>query len=185
MTGLYEPDTWGRLPVIEGGDPGWDDVVAIPVRVTKPGQPPTIAQLGIAWPPAIQTAETFPETSEAPVIQLLGATPERKVIRENDTFRLAIFWEALTTPVIDYQIRLQLLTSDGTILLEETGQPSHSRYPTTAWSAGERVRDNHALWIPAGIPAGIYRLQVQLLNQTGQPAGKWVELGQLKVNEPG
>jgi hypothetical protein len=45
--------------------------------------------------------------------------------------------------------------------------------------AGERVRDNHALWIPAGFPAGVYRVQVQLLDEAGHPTGDWLELGQL------
>jgi hypothetical protein len=63
-------------------------------------------------------------------------------------------------------------------MLEETIQPSHNRYPTTRWTAGERVRDNHALWIPADFPTGLYHLQAQILNETGQAVSEWIELGE-------
>jgi hypothetical protein len=180
-TGLYDPSTWARLPVIEGGDPEWSDVVAIPVTVAKPARPPAVAELGIAWPVALQTFEVL-ETSKVSTtevsIKLLGATPERETILRNDYLRLALFWEATTTPTVDYHISLRLLAGDGTVMLEKTTQPSHNRYPTTHWTAGERVRDNHALWIPADFPAGMYQLQTQILDETGQAVSEWIELNQ-------
>jgi hypothetical protein len=189
-TGLYDPSNWARLPVIEGGDPNWSDVIAIPVTVMKPAQPPAVAELGITWPTTTQTAEVADVPSDetlraepqdeasAVSIKLLGATPEREIILRNDYLRLALFWEATTTPTVDYHISLRLLAGDGTVMLEETTQPSHNRYPTTRWTAGERVRDNHALWIPADFPAGTYRIQTQILDGSGQAISEWIELGE-------
>lgn len=181
VTGLYDPETWARLAVIDGGDPGWSDVVAIPVTVEKPSRPPDTAELGITWPVSMQKTSEVLDISEVSPIRLLGATPERNVILLNDTLRVALFWEAIRAPTVDYRINLRLLSANGTAVLEETAQPSHNRYPTTRWAAGERVRDNHALWIPPDFAAGTYRLQVRLVDQTGQPVGEWLELGKMSV----
>jgi len=181
VTGLYDPVTGVRLPVIDGGDSGWSDVVAIPVTVTESDHPPTIEELGISWSAPGQTSEVL-KTSDVS-IRLLGATPERETIPRNDFLRIALFWEATAAPTIDYQVSLRLLAPDDSVVLQETTRPSHNRYPTTLWSVGERVRDNHALWIPPDFPAGEYRVQVQLLDEAGEAVGDWVELGVMGVEE--
>jgi len=173
VTGLYDPATWARFPVVEGGDPGWVDVIAIPVTVTKPTRPPSIEQLHIVWPQSFETPE----------LRLLGATPQRDVIHPNDFLRIALFWEAIVTPTIDYQVNLRLVTPEGAVVLEQTTQPSHNRYPTTRWETGERFRDNHALWISKDFPTGMYDVQVQLLTDGGQSMSDWVELGNLLTAE--
>jgi hypothetical protein len=164
--------------VFAGGNPGWGDVIAIPVTVTRPTSPPTADELGIAWPVRNQTSEVL-EIPEVLPIRLLGATPEREVIQRNDFLRVALFWEASEAPARDYQVSLRILAADGTVALTETARPSFGRYPTLRWAAGERIRDNHALWVPAGFPAGLYRLQAQLVDEAGQAIGDWIELGQL------
>lgn len=165
--GLYQPDTWQRLPVLSGGQPGWSDVWAIPVTVTQPARQPTLAELNIGWPV---------QANVGPSLRLLGATPEREQIARGDFWRVALFWEAVTAPAVDYQIGLRLLAPNHTVALAETTPPSHGRYPTSRWRAGERVRDNHALWIPAGFPAGQYRVQARLLDEAGRPVSKWLTL---------
>ncbi|MBI1880046.1 MAG: hypothetical protein HYR94_17815 [Chloroflexi bacterium] len=178
IAGPYDPTTWARLPVIAGGDSDWRDVMAIPVKVAKPAQPPPVSELGIVWPMTKQ----IPRVSS---LRLLGATPEREAIQRNDSLRVALFWEAVSRPAIDYQISLRLVTGDGVEVLNETSPPSFGRYPTSHWIAGERVRDNHAMWIPADFPAGAYRVQVQLLDEAGQLGGDWVEVvgGRITVEE--
>jgi hypothetical protein len=135
--------------------------------------------LGIRWP----LAQTSKVSNEDLPVRLLGATPEREMIIRNDFLRIALFWEATETPTLDYQISLRLVAADGAVAAQQTGQPSHNRYPTTRWSKGERVRDNHALWIPPNFPAGEYRIQTQLLDEAGQAIGAWVELGVLATSE--
>jgi len=174
VTGLYNPATWARLPVVDGGDPRWSDVVAIPVGVTRPARQPTLAQLGIAWPVRAHFGAH---------LRLLGATPERRQIVRSDFWRVALFWEAKTAPAADYAVSLRLVAADGSVAMQQTTRPSYNRYPTTQWFAGERVRDNHALWIPADFPAGVYRVQVRVVDEAGRPVGNWVELGRLPVVE--
>jgi hypothetical protein len=172
VAGLYNPVTWSRLPVLEGGDPGWNDVVAIPVTVVKSPRPLSLADLDITWPVSMDLA---------PGLRLLGATPERERLQRNDFLRVALFWEATSAPLADYQVSLRLLDAGGTAVLEETARPSYNRYPTTRWVAGERVRDTHALWIPLDFSAGTYRLQARLVDRAGQGIGEWMPLGELKA----
>lgn len=173
-TGLYDPATGRRLPVVTGGDPGWSDVVAIPVTVEQLARRPSLAELDIAWP---QRTDLNSE------LRLLGATPEREQIVPNDFLRVALFWEAVSKPTANYTISLRLVDAQDGVVLEQSGQPSHNRYPTGRWSPGERVRDNHALWIPADFPPGRYRLQVQVVDEMGQPLSQWVNVGELPAGE--
>jgi hypothetical protein len=166
--GLYDPATWQRLVVVAGGV---GDTLPLPVTLTRPAQPPTVAELGIAWPAKAEFG---------PALRLLGATPEREAIRRNDFLRVALFWEATTAPPADYQVGLRLVTDAGAVVVEETTRPSHGRYPTTSWSANERVRDNHAVWIGNDLPPGTYRLEARLLGPDEEPPGaSWVALGEL------
>ncbi|MBN1217485.1 MAG: hypothetical protein JXM69_01035 [Anaerolineae bacterium] len=178
ITGLYNPSTWSRLPVLSGGDPGWADVLALPVTVGKAPRPATIAELDILWPVA-----TVAKTSKDLPIRLLGATPEREVIRRNDFLRVALFWEAVTAPRVDYRISLRLRDDEGRVILAETAPSSLQRYPTTRWTAGERVRDNHAVWIGQDFPAGTYHLEAQVLNEAGEAVSDWLELGLMSTAE--
>jgi hypothetical protein len=88
VSGLYDPATLARLPVVEGGESGWSDVLAVPVTITKPGRPATISDLGIVWPITDQTLGV-------PAIRLLGTAPERESIQRSDFLRIALFWEAV------------------------------------------------------------------------------------------
>ena len=173
-TGLYDPATWQRLPVLTGGDSGWPDVIAIPVTVEQPARQPTLPELNIVWPQSVDFNDD---------LHLFGATPERDTIIRNDFLRLALFWEAKQNPQVNYSIAVRLLDEQNTTGLEQSGAPSHGRYPTRHWSSGERVRDNHAFWIPADFPVGRYRLQVQLLDEVGQPASQWIDLGTMTTVE--
>lgn len=190
VAGLYDPATWARLSVVADGDPGWSDVIALPVTITRPTDPPTLEELGITWPtpqgcqPQEDVLTKFHPSSPAPKrgsslhLCLLGVTPERETVQRNDFLRVALFWEAVETPIPDYQVSLRFLAADDTVVLTETSRPSFGRYPMPRWTASERIRDNHALWVPADFPAGTYRLQVQVLDEAGQPLGDWLELGQ-------
>ena len=168
VVGLYNPVDWTRLPVVTGGQSGWPDVFAIPVTVEKTAQYPSLDELNIRWPVTVEVTDK---------LRLLGATPARDSLQPGDFLRAAIFWEALAAPLPDYQVSLRLLAANGETLAERTVKPSHNRYPTSFWTAGERIRDNHALWVPPAAPPGIYQLQLQLLDSDDQPVTDWLTLG--------
>jgi len=163
--GLYNPETGVRLPIITGTNSASSDVIQLPIIITKPVRIPTVAELGI---------EEHTPVDFGPELRLLGLSWERPVIVPNNFQRVALFWEAKSQPAVDYQIGLRLLDSGNNLVTQKVSRPSHGRYPTRRWAAGERVRDNHAIWVPANFPPGRYRLQLQLFNAAGQPVGDWV-----------
>lgn len=169
VAGLYRPDTWQRLPVLTPGLDAWGDVVALsPVRVLRPNRPPAVEALGIAVPL---------EQPLAPGPTLLGFSPEPGPLPRGDFLRLALFWEAGSGPLPDVRVALRLLAADGSPVAERAARPSNDRYPAPAWQPGERVRDNHALWIPPDLPPGRYTLHLQLEGPGGEAVGEGVALG--------
>ncbi|UCC64087.1 MAG: hypothetical protein JSV36_03235, partial [Anaerolineae bacterium] len=55
--------------------------------------------------------------------------------------------------------------------------PVEGRYPASAWSAGEIVRDQHSFWLSEAFVAGIYELRVGLDEMEG-----WVSLGRIELS---
>ena len=168
--GLYDPSSWERLPILIEEQATGEDTVTVPVTVEKSDRRPDIDKLGITWPHLAEVAQ----------LRLLGSTPEQEVLPANDFLRVALFWEAMTAPSEDYLVSVRLLDETGQPQAVHTAQPSFNRYPTSRWRAGERVRDNHALWIAESLPAGSYQLQLQLLAENGETLSDWLELGRLQ-----
>jgi hypothetical protein len=168
--GLYDPASWERLPIIIEEQATSENTVTVPVIIEKSQRIPEIDELGITWPHLVEIAQ----------LRLLGSTPEQEALLANGFLRIALFWEAITGPSDDYLISVRLLDETGQLQAIHTAQPSFDRYPTSQWQAGERVRDNHALWIAETLPAGSYQLQLQVLAENGQPISGWLELGRLE-----
>ncbi len=175
ITGPYHPETWSRLAVVEGDQPNWPDVFAIPVTVNRSTQTPSITDLEITW--LLSSPVSFG------LLQLLGASPERETIPQNNIFRFALFWQATKQPDQNYAIHLRLVDEAGNVTVEQDIMPSHNRYPTSEWTEGEIVRDNQALWVSSEFEAGRYQVEVRLLDEDGGPMGEWEVLGEVIVVE--
>ncbi len=67
-------------------------------------------------------------------------------------------WMPLRIPRADYNLFLQLLTADGTLVAQHDGPPNGGYTPTSHWPPGEEVLDHQGLALPADLPAGEYRL---------------------------
>jgi len=57
---------------------------------------------------------------------------------------------------------IHLLSSDGTRMAQIDKPPLEGIYPSTVWSAGEVVRDQYVLDLPADLPPGTYTLAMGL-----------------------
>ncbi len=175
VIGAYHPETWQRLPILSDESSNLGNVLPISVRVAPPSRQPTRDELDIHWPQQVELVDG---------LTLLGATPEREFMSRNDFLRVALFWEVTSTAATlpDYRIKLRLISEKGEVTVSQTGRPSHGRYPTPQWSAGERVRDNQALWLTADVPLGVYRLEVALW-EGAHSVSKRVDLGAIEVVE--
>jgi hypothetical protein len=73
---------------------------------------------------------------------------------------LTVVWQAQQALTTDYTAFAHLVDDAGQGWAGEDHPPFLGLYPTTAWGAGEMVRDTLALTIPADTPSGLYDIQV-------------------------
>ncbi|MCI0397616.1 MAG: glycosyltransferase family 39 protein [Chloroflexi bacterium] len=149
--GLYRPVTGRRLPLLNGAGKAVGDHLllgAITVGTVLP-----------AATPAVTSNATF---GEPPLIRLLGYDLQTAQAKRGGALTLDLYWQALATVPVDYTVFVHLLDESGAIVSQRDVMPADGRFPTSLWFAGETVRDPHQLQLPAGLPAGTYRLLVGL-----------------------
>lgn len=79
---------------------------------------------------------------------------------------VTLWWRAEAFAAEDYRLELTLLDRRGQPRVRWLGQPLDGRYPSRAWSPGDRIR--HLVSLPvAGLPAGDYELELRVLGATG------------------
>jgi hypothetical protein len=100
-------------------------------------------------------------------IRLLGY--EVGEARAGQPFSLTLYWQARREMEEDYTVFVHLLDpQSGAILTQVDEMPQRGTYPTSLWMAGEVVRDEHTLVLPALAP-GAYSLRVGLyVKETGR-----------------
>jgi hypothetical protein len=129
------------------------------------------------------------------MVRLVSSGLEPGPFRPGDTIRLALEWQALTGIDQDYAVFVHLVGHDGRIWSQRDSQPVGGFRPTSGWTVGETIEDNHALSLSLQVPAGEYRLVVglysvddgQRLPLTGEGAmsrGDALELGTLVILAP-
>ena len=170
--GLYTLGDGRRAPVLDAaGNIVADSVqLSLPVRVARAAAPPAIDSLGI---------QARLDRREGDLL-LLGASIEQAVLARPNYARLTLFWQALSDAPSDVMVRARLLDRTGRVAAEIATPPTGGAYPTSAWRAGEVVRDVYAFWLPPDFAPGAYSLQAILEPQTGQ-AGPPIELGSIEV----
>lgn len=75
---------------------------------------------------------------------------------------LTLFWAPSGPLDADYTVFLQLFGSSAEPVAQFDGPPRGGWYPTSIWAKGEAVADEHALALPADLPAGAYTLKLGL-----------------------
>ena len=97
-------------------------------------------------------------------IQLSGYDLTNPRACPGQALSLALHWQAIACPPGDYTVFTQLIGPDGLVWGQQDNQPQQGRYPTTAWSVGDRIVDRYAIPVRKDAPAGVYRLMVGMYN---------------------
>lgn len=151
------------------------------------------AHLASAGPGLVEISRTATDRDPNAPIAPLGdglALMQMKVMPLDNagTVDVALWWTATAKPAYDYSTFVHIsdadqISSDADVIAQnDEAAPVYSWYPTTLWSPGEVVRDDHTLTLPADRPAklivvGLYRRD---------PAGNFLNLGSVEfVNEGG
>ena len=174
VAGLYDPQTGLRLPA---GDSDHLDLGA--VYINRPAVPLLPGTLDVRYP----CEQLFGEVSLLGYDHYkrgFGHAPDTP-LHPGDVLHLVFFWRADMQPTRDWRLEASLVDDKGrdaaTIRAGLAGAP----YPTTHWLAGEVVRSEHDLPLPADLPPGRYRLFLSLHGDTAEKEAKRVDLGPITL----
>jgi hypothetical protein len=93
------------------------------------------------------------------------------VVASGDMLTLALTWSSVAVPGADYRVRWRLLDPVGSVALEQTADLCP--YATSRWRAGDSFEARYDLWFDPALPAGRYRLALNVLAPDGRP--RWPE----------
>jgi hypothetical protein len=174
VAGWYVAETLQTLPPEEPNQDGLADLS--PVAVLPPAHTPSLDLLPAQTPPP-RRGLTLPGGEERPSLASLGVP---QVVRGNldnqitlfayglspttvkpgEDLHLTFLWQAARRLTQNYVVFIQLVDQEGKVWASRDSAPADGTYPTANWLAGEVVRDEHTLSIPAAMPDGEYRLLV-------------------------
>jgi hypothetical protein len=140
--------------------------------VPKAEQPPSREELGISQPL---------EADFGGRIALLGYELGQAAVQPGDSLYLMLFWQALADVGEDYSLTVALVDEDGKAVGEERFSPLVRAYPTSRWVAGEVWRGQYNFTVPIEAQPGQARLQIGLVDESGQLLGESVSLASLEV----
>lgn len=171
IAGLYELDTGRRLVVQETGE---DHVPLGNVIVERPTTPVPLAAL----------RSTHRVERQVGPLKLIGydrhelgkARHIEEPLARGAILHLTLYWQAVTQPAGDWLYRIRLADR---VLLDWA--PLGGGYPTSRWMAGEVVRDQTDQFLPADVPAGRYRLRMDVRGPEDTAIRATIALGQITV----
>lgn len=116
----------------------------------------TLAPLKIPLPTShIQPAQLM-TADFGESIQLTGYT----LAANSGSLTLDLFWRASERIDFDYTVFIHVVDDNDIIVAQADSQPVQGTYPTSIWSPGETITDQHSLIMPAGhyrVFIGLYR----------------------------
>ncbi len=176
VVGAFNKATLQELDVLdERGRAMGPSLMVGKLTVVRPRKPPSTEQLEMEHPVAIGFGGK---------LELLGYNVDRPAVQAGEGVHLTLFWRSLKEMDQPYAVLLQLLDEGGGIAAEETFPVGAEAYDTTQWRAGEVVRSQHYLPVPAETSAGRHRLQLTVIDQRGTPVAAATDLGELQVEVP-
>jgi hypothetical protein len=176
LVGVYDVATGRSLDVRDAaGVPIGTTHVLASVWVTRTARPPD---------PSTLELDRWLQADVGGGLCLLGLDLPPSSANAGERLPLTLYWQAVHAPVADYTARLSLAAPDGAVVAEESAVPGRASHPTSAWLAGDVVRDGRSLLVPAATPAGDYALQLDLLDAADRSVGPVANLSRITVHAP-
>ncbi|HEY8476462.1 MAG TPA: glycosyltransferase family 39 protein [Chloroflexota bacterium] len=178
--GAIVRDRYRLTPRWEGSDPFLAQVWLGVYDPTAPGGP--ALPITDAQGRSLGTGTVIGHVSVRPAHQADWRPSRRVDARFGDAVRLlgydlalapsgaeiTLYWQAIANVPESYTVFAHLLDRSGALVSQHDGLPRGGLYPTSAWEAGEVVRDRRVLALPDGAE-GSYRIHVGLYKlETGQ-----------------
>jgi hypothetical protein len=151
------------------------------VAVLAPAHTPSLDLLPVQTPPA-RRGLTLPGGEEQPSLASLGVPRvvrgnldnqitlfayglSPSIVKPGEDLHLTFLWQAARRLNQNYVVFIQVVDKEGKVWASRDSAPADGTYPTARWLAGEVVRDEHTLAVPAAMPDGEYRLLVGMYLQ--------------------
>lgn len=168
-----------ELGVYRLGDLGgleWRDAAGAPIGQSFVWRPVVLAR----DPAAVATDPTLTggRGRIGRSLILAGSALGARTARAGNAVAVTALWQVLG-PVGPRVMVVRLLDADGQVRVEQREVPGRGRYPAERWIAGDVVRDQPTLRLPATLPGGDYRVWVGMAAPGAAPVG--VQVGQLTV----
>ena len=113
--------------------------------------------LRYASPAALQEPQSV-EILFGAAIRLRSYALGRETVEAGDVLPGQLVWTTNAPLSQRYKVFLQLLDEAGALVAQRDSEPAGGSAMTTSWQPGASIVDNHALLIPADLPAGEYQL---------------------------
>jgi len=163
--GMYSLEDGARLPATQGGALLGDHLLLAPIRVHKAARQPPLAAIPVQRRLSLRLG---PLELGGVDVNKMGFEGQGADLRAGDVLHLTLFWQAVEAPSADYEMRIG---GQGAQVLGQ-GEPAEGRYPTSEWAAGEVVRDDRYLLLPADLQPGRIALSIAI---RALPDGEWSE----------
>jgi hypothetical protein len=177
VVGAFSKDTLEELDVLDerGIAVGTSLAVGKLTVVRRSSKPPSIKGVDIKHPRVFNFGDE---------LELLGYDIDRSAVQAGEGVHLTLLWRSLRKMNQPYAVCLQLADEGGGIASEKIFPIATDSYPTTRWQAGEVVRSQHYLPVPAETSAGRHRLQLAVVDQEGKPLAAAIDLIELEIEVP-
>jgi mannosyltransferase len=115
-------------------------------------------------------------------VTLLGFERVPVPAHAGDSYDAALYWQPLWTLNLNYQLSLQILDAQGSVIAQHDETPLGNALPTSRWRPGEIYREPVRLQLPQDVAPGEYAVIVKLYNlNTGEVFGDPIRLESLSV----
>jgi 4-amino-4-deoxy-L-arabinose transferase-like glycosyltransferase len=96
-------------------------------------------------------------------LRMVGYNLGTPTIQAGSSLAITLFWETNAAPLLDYEMRLQVLDITGMVVAENTSAPARGQYPTTRWRANEVVRDYRHIVVGGSVLPGRYLVRLDII----------------------
>ena len=159
LVGVYRSGTQHLLSVKDGQ--GWvmgDTVSLGQVQVVSSPLQPTMEQLSIPQPMLKEMDKS---------IMLLGYNLSPLSVQPGGSLRLDLFWRVEVTPTEDYELSVEFEGGERRFAIP------NAYYPSSRWRAGEVLRGQFDIPVPAALSQGEYPVRINLARpESSCPAGE-------------
>jgi hypothetical protein len=101
-------------------------------------------------------------------IRLAGYNLASDTVTAGQDVKLDLYFESSGSIERNYQVFVHLIGPDGVIVAQDDRIAGADSYPTSVWASGTLMRNSFAMRVPAGTPAGTYRVIAGLYDAAGR-----------------